>query len=85
MNIPVDAVLALLGAAVAVSTFFIGRLSAARTTGAEWGRLKADIGHIMRDVADLKSDLLRSTTRQDKELCRLDERLDEHLLGHRPH
>lgn len=71
MSVQVDVMLALLGAAVATGTFVIGRLSAARTSGAEWGCLKADIGHIKSNMEEMKEDVRH-----------LDERLDEHIIRH---
>ena len=82
MMLELNAMVALLGAGVAAATFFIGRQSAAKATGTEWGLLKSDIAHIKEDVSEVKEALHQHTRRQDADVRRLDKRVDDHLRQH---
>ena len=48
--IEVSVLIAICGCAVSLATFFIGRMTAAKTTAAADGELKADIKHIKASV-----------------------------------
>lgn len=57
MAIEVGVLTAVIAVVVATATFFIGRQSAAKNDGSEWGALKSDISHIMNDVQEIKLDV----------------------------
>lgn len=50
MEINVSVLIAIIGCAVSVGTFFIGRVTSAKTTGKEDGELKSDIKYIRASV-----------------------------------
>lgn len=50
MEINVSVLVALIGCALSVGTFFIGRVTSAKTTGKEDGELKSDIKYIRASV-----------------------------------
>lgn len=65
MNIDVSILIAVLGFALSVGTFFVGRMTAAKTSGFEDGSTKADIRYI-REAVD----------KHDKKLDRVAENYD---------
>lgn len=80
----------LMAAAISVAGFFIGRQSAAKKDGTEWGEMKTDIRYIKNDVKDIKTTLgdnvsdLRESISKEKEdrsesIRRLHEKIDEHI------
>lgn len=50
MEINVSVLIAIIGCALSVGTFFIGRVTSAKTTGKEDGELKSDIKYIRASV-----------------------------------
>lgn len=50
MEINVSVLIAIIGCALSVGTFFIGRVTTAKTTGKEDGELKSDIKYIRASV-----------------------------------
>ena len=50
MEINVSVLIAVVGCALSVGTFFIGRVTSAKTTGKEDGELKSDIKYIRASV-----------------------------------
>lgn len=50
MNIDMSILIAVLGFAMSVGTFFIGRLTAAKKDGVEDGEMKSDVRHIKNAV-----------------------------------
>lgn len=50
MEINVSVLVAIIGCALSVGTFFIGRVTSAKTTGKEDGELKSDIKYIRASV-----------------------------------
>lgn len=54
MTIEIGLIISLVGCAIGVITFFIGRQTAAKNSGQEWGELKADIKYIKEDIAEIK-------------------------------
>lgn len=50
MNIDMNILIAVLGFALSVGTFFIGRLTAAKKDGVEDGEMKSDVRHIKNAV-----------------------------------
>ena len=54
MNIDITVLIAVLGCAVSVAAFFVGRLTAAKTSGQEYGVMLTEIGYIKSGVDDMK-------------------------------
>ena len=50
MTIEITVLIAVIGCALSVGTFFVGRLTAARNTGEADGELKADVKYIKSSV-----------------------------------
>jgi peptidoglycan hydrolase CwlO-like protein len=50
LEINVSVLIAIIGCALSVGTFFIGRVTSAKTTGKEDGELKSDIKYIRASV-----------------------------------
>lgn len=50
MEINVSVLIAVVGCALSIGTFFIGRVTSAKTTGKEDGELKSDIKYIRASV-----------------------------------
>lgn len=49
--------ISLIGLAVSVATFFVGRLAARQTVGEKNGYLASDIGYIKAGIDDLKTEI----------------------------
>ena len=49
--------IAVCGLAVSAATFFIGRMTAAKSSGAADGEMKADIKHIKATQEEMKNDI----------------------------
>lgn len=60
---------------VAALTFFLGRLSAARSGGQKWGELLMDVKYIKVSVERLEKN-------QDKEISQLKSQMDEKFKVH---
>ncbi len=63
MNIDVSILIAILGFALSVGTFFIGRITAAKNTGQEYGVMLTDIGYIKSGIDDMKKKMEQSDKR----------------------
>lgn len=57
MTIELGIMLTLIGGAISVATFFIGRQSAAKSEGKQAGTLESDVSYIKKTVDELKLDL----------------------------
>lgn len=71
MEISGSVLIAVMGLAVSVITFFIGRLSAARSSGQEYGVMLTEIGYIKSGVDELK----KKTEQSDRRYIELAERV----------
>jgi len=95
MTIEFGLIAALIGCIIGVITFFVGRQSAAKKDGQEWGafqaELKTDISYIKRDVseikvsvADSKNDTMAAIVKEGDNrrisIRRLHEKFDDHLV-----
>ena len=60
MTVEISIMLSVIGAAVSVITFFIGRMTAAKQTGREAGALSVEIGYIKKGVDDIQKKIDRS-------------------------
>ena len=63
MNIDVSILIAVCGFALSVGTFFIGRVTAAKTSGQEYGVMLTEIGYIKSGVDDMKKKMEQSDKR----------------------
>ena len=63
MSIDMTVLIAVIGGAVSVGTFFIGRLTAAKTSGQEYGVMLTEIGYIKSGVDDMKKKMEQSDKR----------------------
>lgn len=57
MTIELSVLIAVLGFALSVGTFFVGRTTAAKSSGKEDGEMQANVRHI-KDTVDKQSDKL---------------------------
>ena len=63
MEISVTVLIAFMGLAVSVATFFIGRTTAAKNSGKEYGVMLTEIGYIKSGVDELKKKTEQSESR----------------------
>ena len=56
MRIEVTILIAIIGCALSVGTFFIGRTSAAKTDGKEAGTMQSDLGYVKSGIDDIKAE-----------------------------
>lgn len=73
MNIDTTVLIAFLGFALSVGTFFIGRITAAKTSGQEYGVMLTEIGYIKSGVDDMKKKMEQS----DKRYIEMEKRLSK--------
>jgi len=76
MNVDVSILIAILGFALSVGTFFMGRMTAAKTSGQEYGVMLTEIGYIKSGVDDMKKKMEQSDKRyieMEKRLSKLEE------------
>ena len=63
MQIELSILIAVIGAAISVATFFLGRTTAAKNSGKEYGVMLTDIGYIKAGVDDMKRKMEQSDKR----------------------
>lgn len=63
MNIDVSILISVLGVVLSVGTFFVGRMTAAKTSGQEYGVMLTEIGYIKSGVDDMKKKMEQSDKR----------------------
>ena len=84
MNIDISVLIAMIGCALAVGTFFIGRTTAAKSSGKEDGEMQANVRHI-KDTVDKQdkklNDIAENYIDLKDEIAKLKERL--HVLEDR--
>ena len=73
MNIDITILIAVIGSAVSVAAFFIGRMTAAKTSGQEYGVMLTEIGYIKSGVDDMKKKMEQS----DKRYIEMEKRLSK--------
>lgn len=71
MSVNISILIALIGCAVSVGTFFLGRVSNAKNSGQEYGVMLTEIGYIKSGVDDMKKKMEQS----DKRYIELAERV----------
>lgn len=71
MTIDLNLAIAVIGVALSVGTFFIGRISAAKSSGQESGVILTELGYIKSGVDDMKKKMEQS----DKRYIDLEKRL----------
>lgn len=69
--IETSVLIAIVGCAVSVGTFFVGRLTAAKNSGQENGVILTELGYIKSGVDDMKKKMEQS----DKQYIDLEKRL----------
>lgn len=67
MNIDATILIAVLGFALSVGTFFIGRVTAAKTSGQKDGEMQANVRHI-KDTVDKQSGKLDQVVENYEEI-----------------
>lgn len=55
--IEIGTIIAAVGLAISVATFFLGRVTAGKNTGKENGQILSDIGYIKSSVDSLRADV----------------------------
>lgn len=63
MTADITILIAVLGFALSVGTFFVGRVTAAKNTGQEYGVMLTDIGYIKSGIDDMKKKMEQSERR----------------------
>ena len=63
MTIDISILIAVCGFALSVGTFFVGRMTAAKTSGQEYGVMLTEIGYIKSGVDDMKKKMEQSDER----------------------
>ncbi len=63
MAIELSILIAVCGFALSVGTFFVGRMTAAKNTGQEYGVMLTDIGYIKSGIDDMKKKMEQSDKR----------------------
>ena len=57
MNIDMSALIAVIGCALSIGTFFVGRVTAARSSGRETGQVLTELGYIKKGIDGLERDI----------------------------
>ena len=76
MTIEITVLIAVGGFALSVATFFVGRMTAAKTSGQEYGVMLTEIGYIKSGVDDMKKKMEQSDKRyidMEKRLSKVEE------------
>lgn len=76
--------IAVFGCAVSVATFFIGRTTAAKNSGKEYGVMLTEIGYIKSGVDDMKRKMEASDKRyidMEKRVTSLEQKMDIYHHG----
>ena len=73
MTIDIAVLIGVGGFALSVATFFVGRMTAATTSGQEYGVMLTEIGYIKSGVDDMKKKMEQS----DKRYIDLEKRLSK--------
>ena len=63
MTVDIAVLIAVCGCALSVGTFFVGRMTAAKTSGQEYGVMLTEIGYIKSIVDDVKKKIEQSDKR----------------------
>jgi len=79
MTIEAGLLLAASAGLIGLSTFYIGRQSAAKKEGERWGKIEATLQHMQRDIAELKESLSGNARESKGTIRRAHERIDAHL------
>lgn len=59
MSVEISILIAVIGCGLSVGTFFIGRLTAAKTSGQQNGQMLSDLGYIRRGIDGLERKMER--------------------------
>ena len=73
MTIDISVLIAIGGILLSAATFFIGRVTAAKTSGQEYGVMLTEIGYIKSGVDDMKKKMEQS----DKRYIEIEKRLSK--------
>jgi peptidoglycan hydrolase CwlO-like protein len=76
MNIDMSALIAVVGCALSIGTFFVGRMTAAKTSGRETGQVLTELGYIKKGIDGLERDIKeikRQYTDLDVRVSKLEE------------
>lgn len=76
MNLDVTILIAVIGCALSVGTFFIGRVTAAKTSGQQTGQVLTELGYIKKGIDGLERDIKeikRQYTDLDVRVSKLEE------------
>ena len=93
MQIEVSVLIAVLGCALSVGTFFAGRMTAAKNNGKQDGVILTEIGYLKSGVDDIKRQIHEEDNRHNQLVERVamveastkqaHKRIDEHIELHR--
>ena len=73
MTIDIAVLISIIGVLLSIATFFVGRMTAAKTSGQEYGVMLTEIGYIKSGVDDMKKKMEQS----DKRYIDLEKRLSK--------
>lgn len=80
MQVDVSILIALIGCALGIAGFFVGRAAANKKEGEEAGEMRSDVKHIREKVDKVDQRVERFDTRLKNEVNRLSGRIDEQGL-----
>ncbi len=86
MTIEITVLLSVLGVAVSVATFFIGRMTSVKKSGEQQGRLELKLEHMAEDIKEIKvqgrtNSEQYSGVRTDIEVLKRDIKRIDQLVG----
>ncbi len=76
MTIELSVLIAVIGCALSVGTFFVGRLTAARSTGQQTGQVLTELGYIKKGIDGLEQKMEKmeqNYTKLDVRVSKLEE------------
>ena len=66
MSVELGILISIVGVALSVGTFFVGRTTAAKNSGKEYGVMLTDIGYIKSGVDDMKRKMEQTDNRYNE-------------------
>lgn len=73
MNIDMSALIAVIGCALSIGTFFVGRVTAAKSSGRETGQVLTELGYIKKGIDGLEQKM----EKMEQQYTKLDVRVSK--------
>jgi flagellar basal body-associated protein FliL len=81
MKVDINVLIAILGIAMCIATFFIGRSSAAKQQGTQEGVIATEIKHLRDDVTEIKGMMTSSNNKIEGRVNELSSQLSSALVA----